>query len=171
MREPLEYLFADHVRLQTFCQAIGQLAEDLDDDPKAVVEKADTLEVILSYLRDELPRHIADEEIDIIPLLKMRAWPEDNFDKIIGQIGKEHAEDEERTETLVQELEIIERGKRLEDPKLLVKTARQFAEGHCHHLRWENSTLLPLARKRLTDEDQKQIGRTMAKRRGVPYPD
>lgn len=171
LREPLEYLFADHVRLHAFCQAIGEVAVELESGPLSAPEQTDNLRAILNYLRDELPRHIADEEIDIIPRLKLRAKPEDHIEQILDQIRHEHSKDESLTDTLIDELDRLAKGVMPENTQGLIHVARHFAETHCRHLRWENDTLLPLARKRLTREDQKQIGRTMARRRGVPFPD
>lgn len=48
--------------------------------------------------------------------------------------------------------------------------ARGFARSQRRHLGWENGTVLPLAEKRLTDEDQAAPGRSMAKRRGLIFP-
>lgn len=171
LREPLEYLFADHVRLQSFCEALGTFAENLDGNEPLESDADVTLETILAYLRDELPRHIADEELDVIPRLKLRAEPEDGLGRIIEHIDNDHAEEEDLTEILVRELGNFAEGAQPRDPKALAGVARHFAQSHCNHLKWENTVLLPLARKRLTVDDQAQIGRTMAKRRGIPYPD
>ena len=46
---------------------------------------------------------------------------------------------------------------------------RTFAEAQRRHIAWENSLVLPLARKRLTAKDLETMGRNMAARRGIAY--
>ena len=173
-REPLDYLFADHVRQTSICALIYEMSSDLDlhsqgeQLPDAVSDK---IKKIIHYLGMELPLHIADEELDILPSLRNRALPEDGMDEILKQLGAEHAIDEELSDDLSRVLISA-----LDHPASISEInvadiAGRFAEAHCGHMKWENAIFLPLARKRLTQEDLKVIGQKMANRRNVPYPD
>ncbi len=53
----------------------------------------------------------------------------------------------------------------------LLSNLRGFAATQQRHLEWEDRVVLPLAQKRLSAEDLEQIGRNMAARRGLSYPD
>ena len=171
-REPLEYLFADHVRQTAICALIYELSDTLESrTPEDTLseETRQKVEQVTHYLDEELPLHIADEELDILPSLRARVRPEDGMDQILEQLGEEHSQDEKLSEELVSALKSALRAP-ASAPTQITDIAGRFAEAHCGHMKWENEVLLPLARKRLTPEDQKQIGRTMAGRRNVPYP-
>ena len=48
----------------------------------------------------------------------------------------------------------------------LARDAMAFATLQRRHLAWENGTILPLARQRLSAEDKAELGRRMTARRG-----
>lgn len=62
-------------------------------------------------------------------------------------------------------------GAALADKSNFAATARAFAELRERHLTWENSTVLPLVEARLGAEELPTIGRHMAARRGMDYPE
>ena len=55
--------------------------------------------------------------------------------------------------------------------QVFVHEARTFGVLQRRHLAWENGTILPLARKRLNKHDLAELGRKMAARRGLSFPD
>ena len=67
-------------------------------------------------------------------------------------------------------MEVIAKGAKLANPVRMLFNARAFAEAQRRHIAWENNVLLPLARKRLTEADLKELGRNMAAMRGIVYP-
>ncbi len=66
---------------------------------------------------------------------------------------------------LLEPLRPIANGGEPADREAFPHDARAFAIFQRRHLGWENGTVLPLARKRLTDADQAELGRRMAARR------
>ena len=173
LREPLEYLFADHMRQTTICALIYELSEYLDSRRPGEAIAPETrlkIEHALHYLNEDLALHIADEEMDILPRLRARGRPEDGIAAILREMSTQHARDENLSEKLVAALKTVLSAPDISLPEKISAAAGAFAESHCGHMKWENDVLLPLARKRLTPDDQAQIGRTMARRRGVPYP-
>ena len=162
------------LRQTSICALIYELTDSLESGeigpagstpPDEIREK---IEQITHYLGMELPLHIADEELDILPNLKARSLPEDELDGILERLGQEHEIDEKLSDELNRAL--ASALQKLASRRGLTDIAGRFAEAHCKHMKWENAVLLPLARKRLTPEDLKRIGQNMARRRDVPYP-
>lgn len=163
---PLEVLRRVHDRQEAVCDRLDELTEHLSVDPIA-----DQARVLLGFLGEELPLHIADEEEDLFRLLEQRCRPEDRLHAVLGQLSHEHELDEDLTQFLVADLERLAQGFRLSNPVRLLNNVRAFTATQRRHLAWENATVLPLAEKRLSAEDLAQLGRRMAGRRGIAYPE
>ena len=164
--EPIEYLYADHCRQMDMCRALQDLAQARDPlrkDPQIVA-------MIVYCLDNDLPMHIMDEEQDLFPHLRLRMLTDDGFEEILRLLDSEH----DRDRVLVREvrggLEKLSQGVPPEDLHAFRTAAQVLAQAHLSHLRWENAVVLTLARKRLTEDDQKVMGQAMAKRRNIPYP-
>ncbi|TDI57909.1 MAG: hemerythrin domain-containing protein [Alphaproteobacteria bacterium] len=162
---PLALMRLEHKRQRQVWDRLEALAEELSTDP-AFNEAA----AILAILTEELPRHAEDEEADLFPLLERRCLPDDNIGDIVAQLRSEHELDEDLSNFIVSDLEVLAKGAKLANPVRLLFNARAFAEAQRRHIAWENTVLLPLARRRLTEADLKELGRNMAARRGIVYP-
>lgn len=163
IRHPIEFLFADHDRLRVVCAALERLANDCTAE-----DAQENAAFALSYLESELPLHIADEEQDLFPLLKRRCAPDDEIDTILALLNDEHEADQEYQLRLLEPLRSIAAGAQPADAVEFGHAARAFSVFQRRHLAWENGTVLPLARKRLTAADQADMGRRMADRRRSP---
>lgn len=165
-RAPIDYLYAEHFRQRIVCDLLDEIAEDpaRRDAPR----KSAT---VLSYLEHDLPHHIADEEKDLLPFLRERCAPADRTERILRLLAEEHGRDQDLTESLRTGLRALAAGKALRSQEAFLKSAAAFAELQRRHLAWEDELILPLARERLTAGDLQTIGRRMAERRGVEYPE
>ena len=159
-RLPIEFLFDEHDRQRVMCATLEQLAEDCRSEAAA-----DNAQFVLSYLEHDLPLHIADEEEDLFPLLKRRCEPDDELDYVLALLNEEHEVDGDYYLRLLEPLRVIASGGEPADRGAFPHDARAFAIFQRRHLGWENGTVLPLARKRLSDADQAELGRRMAARR------
>ncbi|MEP0942750.1 MAG: hemerythrin domain-containing protein [Rhizobiaceae bacterium] len=158
---PVEYLVAVHYRLRALCQLLDEVAM------AATFEEA-ALEVIIWFLQTEMPPHILDEEEDLFPLLRRRAEPEDEIHTLLGQLSMEHTAGELDAALIVVLLEKLKSSSdNSEINEDTVQLLNRFAANERQHLIVENAIVLPLARVRLTDIDQQQLGQKMAARRGV----
>ena len=160
-REPIEYVFADHFRQRTLCSVLDQIAE-ADVPDRALVGAA------LAFLQNDFGPHVIDEEEDLFPLLRQRAAPEDEINKVLDQLSEEHASDEadaKQIVTLLGKLKELrtEAGFSKKERELL----KRFAANERQHLIVENAIVLPLARARLSDADKQELGMRMAARRGI----
>lgn len=162
---PIDFLFAEHYRQRVVLNHLDWLAREGRAPAWNKVAKA-----VLAYVEQDLPYHVADEEQDLFPIMRRRCIAADNLDAVLTVLSAEHVGDEELAEVVVSEIK-----RRLADPAVLAEpnlaaVAHAFAETQRRHLVWENTLVLPLARKRLSEADLRRLGRQMAARRQIPYP-
>ncbi|MBA5779471.1 hemerythrin domain-containing protein [Stappia sp. F7233] len=159
---PLDYLLAEHLRHRTLCWLIDRIAESGESDEECI-------DAVLLFLRGDFGPHVVDEEEDLFPLLRRRAGHEDRIEEVLAGLSKEHAEDRLDATAIVEGLERQRCERSL--PQTLRMLLRRFAGNERRHLIVENAIVLPLARARLTDDDLCNLGRRMAARRGVAFPE
>lgn len=165
LRAPIDYLCSDHFRQRIICKFIDEIAFDRRGD-NAIRLAA----IALEYLEGDLRQHVMDEERDLFPLLRSRCEPEDDIERIMTVLSAEHAIDEGLMATLMPGLRKLARNRQPSDEAAFLRSASVFAESQRRHLAWEESLILPLARKRLSTADLETMGRNMAERRGLSYP-
>lgn len=165
LRRPIEYLFNEHDRQRVMCAALERLAEAPD-----AIEAPEAARGVLDYVETRLGPHYGDEEKDLFPLLRSRAEPDDGIDAILAMLSDEHEADDALLKRLLGPLRAVAEGRPLADAVVFAADARAFSVLQRRHLAWENGTVLPLARRRLSAEDLRQLGQRMAARRGLPMP-
>ncbi|MFP6740379.1 MAG: hemerythrin domain-containing protein [Alphaproteobacteria bacterium] len=165
-RHPLEFIFAEHDRQRIACAALERLADDPGAD-----DANESAAYILDHLEVDLPLHIADEERDLFPMLKERCLPDDRIEEMLALRHMEHEDDDANCGALLAPLRGIAGGSRPNDETAFSARARAFARFQRRHLGWENGTVLPLAERRLSDDDNAALGASMAARRGLTLPD
>ena len=140
---------------------------DLEAESRALAMAA-----ALDFLRSDFGLHVVDEERDLFPLLRRRRQRQDRMNDILGSLSAEHATDALDANRIIAAL-VAALGR--DDPVPLDDGARalmtSFATNERRHLTTENAIVLPLARARLTTGDLETLGRHMAARRGVDYPE
>jgi hemerythrin-like domain-containing protein len=166
LREPLDYMFADHYRQRMVCDMLDELRTEVESG--GCIPGSD---VINLYLENDLAFHIADEEESLFPRLRDRCLPEDQLEGVIDILSEEHAKDDLLSTGLKQQLEALAKSGVPQDRDWFIKLSATYVEAQRRHLTWENGVLLPLARKRLNAQDLAELGREMAARRGVLYLD
>ncbi len=165
LRSPLDYIFAEHFRQRSLCRILGELTRQpqLDREMAAAA---------LDFLRSDFGLHVVDEERDLFPLLRRRRRRQDRMNDILGSLSAEHAADALDANRIIAALvAALDR----DSPVPLDDGARalmaSFATNERRHLTTENAIVLPLARARLTRGDLDILGRHMAARRGLIYPE
>jgi hemerythrin-like domain-containing protein len=161
LKEPLEFLFAEHYRHRQMCKILEFLAVSPDFDAAMIASTDD-------FIRYDVALHVIDEEEDLFPLLRRRCAPEDDIEDVLGRLSAEHAMDQalarEVRDVFAQALERREPPSRLPGgPAALIALARQEKS----HMALENAVVMPLARRRLTPEDLESLSVRLAARRGV----
>lgn len=165
-RRPLDIIRADHDRQSAVCDGIEAMAYGTGPAPAPA-----GVEALLAYLREDLPLHTQDEEADLFPLLRDRSPRGDDIHEVLDQLSREHALDKDLADFLLDDLETCARRGAGAPPRRFAINARAFAETQRRHLGWENRLVLPAARTRLTSGDLDSLGRNMAARRKIAFPD
>ena len=158
--DPIEFLYAEHDRQLVICAALDHLAAA----PEAP-DAQETAEMILDYADSDMPLHLRDEEEDLFPRLLERCEPEDGLENLVDQLEHEHETDSVLYQRFKDALRTLAKGESLDHPEVFRSDAEAFATLQRRHLNWENGTVLPLARQRLTPEDLDEMRVAMAARR------
>lgn len=159
--DPIGWFFAEHQRHRQFCDMMqrASLAASFDEDG---------LGWLLEFVKRDLPLHILDEEEDLFPLLRTRAQPEDDLDRILGRLQGEHARDLTRAAAVRHHLEACLRtAAPISRSNVRRRSLEAFAIQERGHLALENAVVLPLARLRLTERDLLALSSRLAARRGI----
>ncbi len=162
---PLAYISAEHLRQRVLCSVLDEIA---DEDGADRVK----IDVALRFIKTSIGPHVMDEEEDLFPLLRRRAEPDDEINAILGQLSQEHASDDLDARLLVDGLPSFKTRKMPASQRASFRDLlRRFATNERRHLIVENAIVLPLAHARLTLADLDTLGRRMAARRGLSYPE
>ena len=156
----MDALLAEHFRQRAMCDLLDRLAED-PTGPRS----SELARTILTYLREQLPLHVLDEERDLFQMLRDRTLAAEAIEEAFAQLRREHAEDERVAMLVTSGLEQLTAGGQPDHAEEFASAARAFAEAQRRHVAFENSSILPLARTRLTAKDLARLARRMAARR------
>ena len=164
LADPLTYIFAEHWRHRQYCNALEEAAAMQAVPPGLLRRLAD-------FLRIDMARHVQDEEEDLFPLLRQRAEPEDDIERLLGILSADHDADRAIVRDLRRQLEAAaDAGVGPAARSGLAETIGRFVAHKRRHIALENAVALPIARLRLTKADQKAMSRAMAARRANGDP-
>jgi hemerythrin-like domain-containing protein len=166
--QPIELIEACHQRIRRSCSLLGRLAVHLANYG-ADNEARHAARSILRYFDEAAPNHHLDEEADLFPALLKAATEAErkNIETIIARLVSEHASLDGLWKRTRIKLEEIEAG---EAAPLSEANAHNLGEAYDHHIRFEESELLPLARRLLGPQELARLGASMAARRGAGQP-
>jgi len=151
---PLELIEAEHSHQLQLLSALERIIRA--DDTEEMSRFAPKM---LEFFNDDLGRHMEHEEKGLFPMLKRRCRPTDDMDMIINQLSYEHELDRDLVDFLLVDLEKIAHGHHNATPARFNINAQAFIATQRRHIEWENRIILPLARKRLTNEDMDELGK------------
>lgn len=156
---PLDFIVEDHMRGREICAMIDKIASKVD------VGQEDRGHVI-SFLKHQLPRHLADEEADLFPALLARCTPEDEIGQLIDRLNRDHGRARRDTPKIITHLSDQGAGQAGLSESVCHKMTA-FAAQARRHLILENAVILPIARRRLTRKDLQIMKQHMLERRGM----
>lgn len=163
--DPLVFLLDEHFRQRRLCDRLDELIESLETEVLAEHARG-----ILDFMTTDLPLHMQDEERSLFPLLRHRCLEDDAIDGVLDRLSEEHDLDRDLVDFITADLETIANGHTLANPVRFFVNVREFSATQRRHLAWENSTIIPLAKRRLNASDLVDLGRAMAARRDIAYP-
>ncbi|HXZ49400.1 MAG TPA: hemerythrin domain-containing protein [Usitatibacter sp.] len=167
--EPLEMLLGCHRRIEKQLATLKRLHAHLD--AKGVdAEASAAAQSVLRYFAKAAADHHEDEEKDVFPLLERRiADPHEaeRFRALRGRLESDHRSLGAAWTHLRKPLEGIAEGLVRSLPGDEIEA---FAAGYASHIGAEEPALAALFARWLDARDQEALGRSMAARRGLPFP-
>lgn len=161
--EPFEMLAACHERVERMLNLLQRLAQHLPQHGSDT-QAADAARDVMRYFDVAAPQHHEDEERHVLPAL--RAAGDDAF---AAQIEQEHIEMRRRWHELRRTLIDVAGGNWVgSGGSDEFASWQQFADLYRAHAAAEESMAFPQARAALDADAQRDMGREMARRRGVP---
>jgi hemerythrin-like domain-containing protein len=162
---PLEMLAICHERIEARCETLRRLAAHLPvHGCDAQAQQAASN--VMRYFDSAGRHHREDEERDLFPVMIAAAQGE-NAERIallVGQLAHEHHEMEKMWLGLRDALESIAHG---ENAPLDAIEVSRFCGMYRAHMAMEEANLFPLAELLLETGALTELGKAMAKRRGV----
>jgi hemerythrin-like domain-containing protein len=162
---PLEMLHACHSRIERLCATLQRLLPHLAKHG-ADNEARSAAAGVMRYFDTAARDHHADEEQDLFPALieSMAGSDAVCLRKLTAGLAAEHRELEARWQRVRAALERVVAG----DSVLLEAAGVQMlVDLYLRHIEREESELLPMAARLLSDEDLDRVGRAMRERRGI----
>jgi hemerythrin-like domain-containing protein len=168
---PIGLLSDCHRRIERFLHALQQVTAEVHGRP--LEDKYRTaLEAALNYFRHAAPRHTADEEDDLFPLLRSLMSP--GMRETLAHVDRLKDEHRIAAELHRKVDELATRWLRqdcLSEPESaqLEKVLAALADLYRSHIAMEEREVFPLAQQLLAQGQREALGRRMASRRGVPF--
>ncbi len=159
LENPLDYIAEDHMREREVCALIDKMVATVQvEDGKR--------EMMLTFLTEQLPQHLADEEIDLFPLMLKRCEPEAEIDKVIRKLESDHGH-ALADAPVIAALIAADENSALIFSDTACAQMTEFASHARRHLILENAIIMPIARSRLTKRDLEIMRLHMLERRGL----
>jgi hemerythrin-like domain-containing protein len=169
--EPLGLMADCHRRVEQFLDILLRVSERAGGGPLDG-EQARAMETALRYFDLAAPRHTADEEQSLFPLLRQLADPQVKMvlERIENLEWEHRAAEGAHAEVRQWCQRWLEAGQLAPaQQRRLVKVLRTLKSLYRQHIQVEEREVFPLAQRLLSDEQIEQLGRQMAQRRGVSH--
>jgi hemerythrin-like domain-containing protein len=162
---PLEMLSACHSRIQQQCATLRRLVPHLTHHG-ADEQARDAAASVMRYFDTAAVHHHADEEQELFPALIEAMAGSDAvcLRELTAGLVAEHRELDARWQRVRAVLERVVAGDCVSVESAHVEALSGLYE---RHIEREESELLPMAARLLSDEDLDRIGRAMRERRGI----
>lgn len=167
--DPLGMLSDCHRRIKRFLETLINVAEQarggaLDEQQHRALETA------LRYFREGAPKHTSDEEDSLFPRIRIRAAASDERSALLTDLHSDHQA------VVTRHAEVDQLGRAwlsngmltVEAAERLIQLLHGLRETYEEHIETEETELFPFAAKLLTPGDLQEVGKEMARRRGLP---
>ena len=150
--DPVDRIVAEHTWQLELCDALEYIADGLPDsiDRRLVHE-------VVAILGYGLEAHFRAEEQLLFPLLRQRGGGEPSLVAALDQLEMEHVRDEDVSSELLEELTFVAEQGRARNADMLGYMLRGLFEGQRRHIAWENTVVVPAARRLLQQDDLQSL--------------
>lgn len=144
--------------LQKLLPHLAEFGADLDAKQGA--------SAVLRYFEEAAPKHHADEEEDLLPMLQSTAVADDaaTLDRLLPEILQEHQQMEALWDSLATQLRQVASGS---SASLSPIDVEQFAALYGAHMEKEEGNIAPMAKRLFSAEQMSRLGCAMKARRGI----
>jgi len=158
--DPLGVLRACHERMLAQCDTLQGLVphiaqNGIDDEARSAIGN------VINYFTTSAAQHHQDEEQDLFPLLNRQSL---KLAEIIYRLKQEHESLVQLWEHLLQDLN---KPSALAENVDFESRVEQFCSAYREHIDYENRELLGMAQHILSRRQLEDMGKAMARRRGV----
>ena len=158
--DPLGVLRACHERMLAHCEILRKLpahiaANGVDDEARSAVNR------VVSYFSTSAAHHHQDEEQDLFPILNRQSL---KLADIVYRLKQDHEKLDQLWQQLLPDLK---KPGALAENTGFAGHANSFCEAYVEHINVENKELLNMAQHILSHKQLQDIGRAMARRRGL----
>lgn len=167
-RAPIDYLIADHARIRRICDSLDLLARG---EARQIDRQVAAFS--LAFLEHELPRHFRDEEEFLVPQVR-RSWPPGDLaalEKNLYSLQQQHRHDTSLSLRLLLPLRRMAAGSAAGTEKEFAESCAALTVALRRNLAWEEEAILRPAARHLGASDLEALGRAMAMRHGVAFPE
>src|SRR4051812_28706937 len=160
--QPLEMLAACHERIEEKLAALERLGPHLEKSGCDAEARA-AAQSVLRYFDTAGVYHHQDEDVDLFPLLRVRAASRGRLviAAAIDELEREHETMDAQWRRLRQRLLAVVEG----EPRLAAEDVTRFAWLYRRHMDREGAAVLPFAREVLDAAERAALGERMAARR------
>ncbi|MBY0561262.1 hemerythrin domain-containing protein [Hyphomicrobium sp.] len=145
---PLEIIQEEHALQLELCALLESIADNLP----AKLEPALAV-IAISILKGSVKAHTKFEEDALFPILRGRLSSNDTVLQALAGLSLQHECDEDIADELVEALTDALQNSAPQNPEMLGYILRGYFESQRRHIAWEESIVLPAARRALTVED------------------
>lgn len=162
---PLEMLAACHGRVSSQCETLQRLVAHLASHG-CDLQARQAATAVMRYFDTSARHHHEDEEVDLFPALLESMAGSDAvcLRELTSSLIADHRELEQHWRNLRRQLALVAGG---QAAKLAGEDVTDFVDLYDQHIAREESELLPMARRLLSDEELDRIGLAMRTRRNV----
>lgn len=137
------------------CHALEHIADGLPDCVDRRLAKSATI-----MLECGLSHYVQFEDEKLFPLVRKRGG--DTIADALRQLEHEHVRDEAFAMEIAEELDGLCASQICRNPEMLGYMLRGFFEGRRRHIVWENTVVIPVARKVLRPADMSELSEWMS---------
>lgn len=163
--DPMAMLSACHERVQRQCRTLNRLSAHVQQHGSDA-QAAEAAQAVLRYFEQAAVNHHADEEKDLFPLLLEAVAGSDAvcIQDLTRELVTQHRQLEQRWQTLRPTLTQIAQG----HPAALDSAQVQaFEQAYQAHIDIEETELIPMAQRLLSEAQLEALGLSMSRRRGL----
>lgn len=149
---PIDRIVAEHKLQLELCDALEFIADGLPDSVDRRLVRQ-----VTAILERGLSPHFRVEEQFLFPMLRRLGARDPSLLAALDQLELEHLRDDDISSELLDELQILAETGQVRNADMLGYMLRFFFEGQRRHIAWENSVVVPAARRLLGETELQEL--------------